>query len=248
MRLKLCLRGNGFTYMLASGNVIYLLPRVFNKDGTLTNLNYFMTSKASKIKGGFESLQCSTTASEAYQWEVIEPVLSKKITDVTYSLPGAKILAMQPLVVLSATVRNKSSSATSGETLTYSYTKSKTGTWNNTAGMQIGAKATFEAGVPFVADAKLELSISASYSHSWGGSEGEQETVSESTTIQVPPLKKAQVTVIVKRATLDVNFKYHEKIEYMNGRVVEGDHDGVYHNVDTFNVDVEVGDWEPIDA
>lgn len=106
---------------------------------------------------------------------------------------------------LSTSVRNDSDGE-ANQTLTYSYEKSKVGTWNNTAGVTLGVSTTFSAGIPFVISAEFEVSVSASYSHEWGGEVGETETISSPTTVTVPPQEKAQATIIIRNAQIDVGF------------------------------------------
>lgn len=144
---------------------------------------------------------------------------------------------------LSTSVRNDSDGE-ANQTLTYSYEKSKVGTWNNTAGVTLGVSTTFSAGIPFVISAEFEVSVSASYSHEWGGEVGETETISSPTTVTVPPQEKAQATIIIRNAQIDVGFTYKEKILWMNGQSEENVKSGVYKNVDSWHVDVQLDNWE----
>ena len=103
--------------------------------------------------------------------------------------------------------------------------------------------ASFSVGVPFIASVKLDLSVTASYSHEWGGSVGIEETVSSSTQITVPAGKKGTATVVIKRKNLDVFFTCKERIRYRDGKTVINNINGVYNNVESYNVDVQAGDW-----
>ncbi|KAK0434816.1 hypothetical protein EV421DRAFT_1740654 [Armillaria borealis] len=180
---------------------------------------------------------------DSSRFEIVQAAIKNEIFDVNYDISGAQIREATPVIALSTSVRNDSDGDAS-QTLTYSYAKSKVGTWNNTAGVTLGVSTTFSAGVPFVASAEFEVSVSTSYSHEWGGEEGETETISSSTTVIVPPKKKARATIIIRNAQIDVGFTYKERILWTNGQSEENVKSGVYKNVDSWHVDVQLDNWE----
>lgn len=180
------------------------------------------------------------------RFRIVQAAVKNEIYDVKYDISGAQVRDAPPLIVLSTSVRNDSD-VTVTQTLSYQYSKSETGTWNNTAGVTLGASATFKAGVPFIASVEWEISVSASYSHEWGGSVGTEKVVSESTSVTVPPHQKAQATIVVRNAQIDVGFSYREEILYANGEKEDLQKQGVYRNVDSYHVDVQLTNWEPTD-
>jgi len=186
---------------------------------------------------------CYDYIKDSSRFEIVQAAIKNEIFDVNYDISGAQIREATPVIALSTSVRNDSD-GDANQTLTYSYEKSKVGTWNNTAGVTLGVSTTFSAGVPFVASAEFEVSVSASYSHEWGGEEGETETISSSTTVTVPPKKKARATIIIRNAQIDVGFTYKERILWMNGQSEEKVKTGVYKNVDSWHVDVQLDNWE----
>jgi Clostridium epsilon toxin ETX/Bacillus mosquitocidal toxin MTX2 len=74
-----------------------------------------------------------------------------------------------PIIALNTTVRNDTNFDSVQETLAYSYQRSKVGTWNNTAVIEIGEETSFKAEVPFVASGGIKVSLIPT---SGGGSEG----------------------------------------------------------------------------
>ncbi|PBK76236.1 Aerolisin/ETX pore-forming domain-containing protein [Armillaria solidipes] len=180
---------------------------------------------------------------DSSRFEIVQAAIKNEIFDVNYNISGAQVRDATPVIALSTSVRNDSDGDAS-QTLTYSYSKSKVGTWNNTAGVTLGVSTTFSAGVPFVASAEFEVSVSTSYSHEWGGEEGETETISSSTTVIVPPKKKARATIIIRNAQIDVGFTYKERILWTNGQSEENVKSGIYKNVDSWHVDVQLDNWE----
>ena len=223
--------GAPFDLIHAKGNQIYLQSLYAT----------FVTNRRHTKKNG---LAGSTYAGSNCLFTVSEPVISKEIVDVVYDLPKAHMWDVPPLIALSTTVRNDSHSSEVVQILAYSYTRSKVGTWNNAAGVEIGAETSFEAGVPFIASMEMTISVSASYAHEWGGSEGVEETVSSTTEITIPPRKKGNVIVLVKNKAMDIPFTCKEKILYRDGKSKIIDKKGIYNNVESYHVDVQAGDWE----
>ena len=94
---------------------------------------------------------------ESSLFEILQAAVKNKITGVKYDITGGKVRQAAPLIALSTSVRNDSDGDVN-QTLSYTYEKWSVGTWNNTAGIEIGAKTTFEAGVPLVTTAEFEIS------------------------------------------------------------------------------------------
>lgn len=133
-------------------------------------------------------------------------------------------------------VRNDSNSIPITQTLGYSYQHSKVGTWNNSAGIEIGVETSFKADVPFLASGGVKVSLKGSYSHQWGGSETKVETVDEKTQVTIPPGKKGRVNVVVSHKKMNVKFRYKEKVVYNDGTTETNDKDGVYSNLEFVDV------------
>lgn len=179
------------------------------------------------------------------EMEILPAAVKNEIVDVEYDLPGAKVHEVTPIIALSTSVRNDSD-VTVNQTLSYSYEKWTVGTWNNSAGVEIGVKWSFSAGVPFVANSEFEVSVSASYTHTWGGENGTRETITSSTNVTVPPRQKARASIIVRNANIDVGFTYTQKIVWSTGKSEEEKKTGIYNNVDSWTVDVKLDDWEDV--
>ncbi|KAF8214297.1 hypothetical protein K438DRAFT_1956374 [Mycena galopus ATCC 62051] len=175
----------------------------------------------------------------------ITDLASRAIAQTDYDFDHAVIGEEKGLIALSTSVRNDSPTNTIIQKLVYSYEKCTTGTWNNSLGWEIGQKATFSAGVPFISSAELELSMTTSGSHEWGGSESEKTTISSDTSVEVPPLSKGQVKVVILQRTLDLPFSYIETRTYPDQSKKPVKKYGIYRNLDSYHVDVQ-SDFVPI--
>ncbi|GLB41001.1 hypothetical protein LshimejAT787_0902160 [Lyophyllum shimeji] len=167
---------------------------------------------------------------------ISEPVDSKVIFDVEYDLRRPKLGREEVSIQQHEIVNNTRFDSKLDGTTSYTYKKSTVGTWNNTAGFEIGTKISFKVStVPFVVENGIDLTMKASYSHSWGGSKTEEETYTITASGHVPPMKRAVLKFIVKRKKMDVNFTYKERVRYKNRPEVVRTKKGIYSNVETFD-------------
>ena len=99
----------------------------------------------------------------------------------TYKYVGDRMLSLKEQIV------ENNSSATVNSQVSFSHNYSVTKNWGNVAGLKVGAKTNIKAGIPFLAEGKIEVSAEGSYQHSWGGSVTDSKTDTWSATISAPP-------------------------------------------------------------
>jgi Clostridium epsilon toxin ETX/Bacillus mosquitocidal toxin MTX2. len=227
-----------FKVILGEGNKIALLPYYF----ILNNWDWhflcvYWCRNIKNVAANIRSLNKYSLM------EVGEPILKKEIIGIQYDVDAFEKTDVTPEVALRTTVQNSGSESVT-QTLTYEYTKSVEGTWNNSAGLEIGVAATFKAGVPLLAETEIEVSTTASYSHEWGGSSSTEKKISSSTQVVVPARSKGKAKVIIKKCLISVPFSYTERRTYLNGKtedvIVKT---GVYENVEAYDVDVQTYDF-----
>ncbi|KIK58781.1 hypothetical protein GYMLUDRAFT_86159 [Collybiopsis luxurians FD-317 M1] len=222
-----------------------------------TNRNTFAFRVPS---GKFLSLQAVNTDSSGQSYlpladynsatiTVAEPVIRRVLTDFEYDTSGSTVTQLQPEVALSTTVRNDSHSDSFVQELSYSYQKSHVGTWSNMEGVELSVKYGVEYGIeiPFVAEATLEVGVAFKYEHTETGSNITTTTVSSTSALSVPAAKTGVATILVKKARIDVPFTYSELVWYQSGRMEENVKNGIYNNVESYMVDVQINDgWKDI--
>jgi hypothetical protein len=168
---------------------------------------------------------------------VEEPVLKKTISDIKYDLGHSKIEDSVP-IIFTQTIKGDEGLEVESQ-VTYSYKKIKIGTWNNTAGIEVGVKTEFKCGVPCLAEGKIGVDVTVSGSHEWGGSEGVEEEVSSSAKVISKSKKPIKATVTIKRAKITVPFTYTLKKMYLGGEEsTEYEQQGVYENVECLTTDI----------
>lgn len=189
----------------------------------------------------------SVTAQSDMAWiKVGQPVLSAAITNIDYNTDPSEttITELTPEIALSTMIRNDSTSDTITQNLTYSYLVSDVGTWSSTIGGSLATKISGEVEIPFLAEGGVEVTLTVNGSYTWGGSTTHTKTVTSSSTVAVPPMMKAVATILIKKSIIDIPFTYTESIWYRSGGYEEVKKSGVYHNVESWKVDVQVDDWE----
>jgi hypothetical protein len=96
--------------------------------------------------------------------------------------------------------------------------------------------------VPFLAEGKIELSLEASYSYSWGESTSDQKTDSWVLTASVPPKARVRVQGVVTESTIDVPYSADLLVRRSDGTTnAIKNFSGIYRgvNVSRFTVDTE---------
>lgn len=209
--------------------------------GAVVLMKYNAELYASAVSVSDDSRVCRKLildeASEYSKIQLRGAILKQEIYDIRYNIDKAQIQQLDPHVALNGTVVNDLDHEQK-KVLSYSYTKSEVGTWNHAVGAELGFETTFKAGVPFIAEGGGKISVSASYTHQWGKEVGTSTTVTATAEVTVKGNSKAQVTILVKRGTLDVHFTYKRKVLYANGVREEKEEKGIYHNVDSYHVHV----------
>lgn len=201
----------------------------------------------SRMHRGFEYVEAAKAVIDKHCLLIVgEPLLKKEILNVDYKLNEAEITNLDALACLNTTIRNEGGADVT-QTLQYTYSKSEVGTWNNSAGIEIGVSTAFKAGVPLLAEGKIEVSVNASYTHEWGGSSGTEKNISSSTQVVVPSKTEGKAKVLIRRAIIDIPFTYKVRRTFLSGMVEEQTiKTGKYQNVESYFVDVQTYDFKKL--
>jgi len=182
-------------------------------------------------------------AIRAYWWPIAPSAYYA--TNVKYSISEAKILAAPPETVGSIDLTNRSSvQQTASQNASFSATE--TSSWSNTVGAKIGVKTSFSCGVPFLADGKVEVSVEASYSYTWGETKSTTKVVGQTVSANIPANRQMKVTFVAQRASMDVPYSATFVTEFSNGTKKEEYITGVYKGVCVSALTVEYGKDVPL--
>lgn len=117
----------------------------------------------------------------------IDPIVDiSTISSITYHIESAKIIKQGPAELYRKVVHNKTE-VPQTSTISGSISTSMQSGWSDSLGVKVGAKTTFETGIPFVAKGEVEVSAEVSNTFTWNGSTTKTQTFSFSTPVSVPP-------------------------------------------------------------
>jgi Clostridium epsilon toxin ETX/Bacillus mosquitocidal toxin MTX2 len=126
-------------------------------------------------------------------------------SNVRYDLSAFKAVGERLLSLKEGIVDNPSD-GTVNQALLFSHVYTSTKSWSNTVGLKLGVKTTISTGVPFLVEGKVELSLEANYSYTWGESVADQKTDSWTVTVTAPPKSHIRVVATVTESTIDVPY------------------------------------------
>ncbi|XP_004305001.1 PREDICTED: uncharacterized protein LOC101297173 [Fragaria vesca subsp. vesca] len=199
-----------------------------------TNDNHLMRGSASNVQNVLRAT-ASTIVPEA-RFLLEELVRSRLIYNVNFNLLDARIYSNEPELVTGQSFNNVTSLPQNME-LTFTYTQSKTSTWNATVSTTVGVSTTFRTGVPFIADGEISTSLETTTTYEWGRSYTEEETRTDTIAITAPPMRRVTVSRIETRGSCDVPFSYTQEDTLYNWEKKEYQkHDGLYKGVNSFNI------------
>ncbi|KAI8561134.1 hypothetical protein RHMOL_Rhmol04G0313800 [Rhododendron molle] len=130
----------------------------------------------------------STITKEA-RLEVHETVFSRSVYNCNYRLTDARIYGKTVLTMATGEAINYNNEPSSFS-IKLSYTKTKSSTWNYSVSLKLGVKTTFETGIPFILDGKVEVSAEVTGTKGWGETETSTTTVETVYNVTVPPKTK----------------------------------------------------------
>ena len=187
-----------------------------------------VNEKKRVVLGGFEDAKI----------KIGNPTITTRTGNIVYDLrpESYRITDLQPEVALKTTVRNDSP-APSTQNLTYCYLVSHKGTWTNEIGVPLPAKTVAGAKIPCLVDGVIIAAENYSHVELYN-----TETKTATSSVSVPASTKGVATVQIYKANIEVFFTYLEEIWYQSGEHVLKKKNGIYRNVATFGVDIELTD------
>ncbi|XP_040947475.1 uncharacterized protein [Gossypium hirsutum] len=91
------------------------------------------------------------------------------------------------------------------------YTDTTTSTWNSHFSLGLEAKASFEFGIPIIAEGSVEISTNVETGIQWGETKTTTTVVEINHKVHVPPMTKVTVYLLMTRGKCDVNFMFTQK-------------------------------------
>ncbi|KAM3316487.1 hypothetical protein ACQJBY_034541 [Aegilops geniculata] len=176
---------------------------------------------------------------------VEEAVLSREIYGVEFKLSEARIYGEKPITFPSMTSTNDTNEP-HAKTLTLKYEETQAKTWSSTVSLKIGVTAKLRAGIPVIAEGKVEVSTEFNSEYEWGSSIHTTASQEASYQAVVPPMTKVTVRAAVTQGSVDVPFSYTQRDILTTGEVVTYKmDDGLFTGMNNYNFQFEATQ-EPI--
>ncbi|XP_076898850.1 uncharacterized protein LOC143552547 [Bidens hawaiensis] len=168
---------------------------------------------------------------------VEERVLKRVISDVTYRLSDSRIYEEGIQQVSKAFAVNDNPDKDATITVTFTITDSRTTSWNNNVSVKGGVAVEFDTNiVPFIEEAKVQVSLEIGYAHEWGGSTTTTFERQVSYNVVVPPLTKKTVALMATKAACDVPYSYTRRDLHTDGYwATTIEDDGMFTGINSYN-------------
>ncbi|TYH26715.1 hypothetical protein ES288_A02G010900v1 [Gossypium darwinii] len=133
------------------------------------------------------------------------PVLSRKIENLRYDTENARVYDEKVQIVAKNSASNHTKQSNTMD-VKLTYTDTTTSTWNSHFSLGLEAKASFEFGIPIIAEGSVEISTNVETGIQWG------ETKTTTTVMEIN-----------HQVHCDVNFMFTQKDTLFNGTIVKTD-------------------------
>jgi hypothetical protein len=135
----------------------------------------------------------------------IQPVDNFTLKNIEYIIDGTETLEQIPDFAVTWYYINNTSVKQS-MTTNISEKASRTSTFSNTSSVSMNVSTEIKCGVPFIASGKINTSIGASTSFTYGKSESQEDSRSYNFPIEIAPQTSINASLIVSRFNLNVKY------------------------------------------
>ncbi|TYJ44823.1 hypothetical protein E1A91_A02G011000v1 [Gossypium mustelinum] len=176
---------------------------------------------------------------------VQEPVLSRQIYNLRYDIENARVYNEIVRVVANNSAINRTTQASTLD-VKLSYTETSSSTWLAYFTLGLETKATFQVGVPLIGKAGVEISSKYETGIEWGETKTTVTMMEVNHQVQVPPMTKVTVYLLMSHGVCDVPFVFTQKDTLYNGNVVTTDVIGnTYTGANYYNIQYDTKE-EPL--
>jgi Clostridium epsilon toxin ETX/Bacillus mosquitocidal toxin MTX2 len=171
----------------------------------------------------------SSAAKALWKSNVTDPVVEYDLSKITYDLNAVQILGSEPVTCLTLDAENNSDNEQT-PTIGGNYSLSRTSGWSNALAVKVGIKVTGEAGVPLLAEGKVELSTEVQNTYTWNGSKTESVGYTFSAPLKLGPHERGKVVVTATSTRINVPYSGTGELHFKSGarcsRRIEGMYEG----------------------
>jgi hypothetical protein len=122
------------------------------------------------------------------------------------------------------------------------YTETQSTSWKHSAGLKIGVKSEFGAGIPAIASTKVEVSAEVSYNFEWNRVNTSSKAKTMTFPVKVPPNSAVMGQVTWQENSITIPFKVKGTGKFASGVEVPISFYGVYEGTASSHIN---GKWVP---
>lgn len=141
---------------------------------------------------------------------------TQEIKDIEYIIDQANIISTPPYAIKRTTVTNQQSNAVVMKS-SIETTQTETNSWELCYSLSISVTTQVSAGIPILAEGKIETSAQTTFQFSHGKSFSESHTKRLDIEVNVPPNSMCGVTMQARKYTSDIPFKARLFRKYSSG-------------------------------
>ncbi|XP_047959335.1 uncharacterized protein LOC125204671 [Salvia hispanica] len=168
--------------------------------------------------------------------QVQELVMERSIYNVTYQMENARIYGETPFLAGTATLTNTTDQEDS-MAVEITYQDEKSYSFSRGASLKAGVDVNIKAGLPFIFDEKIDISVEISGSFDWDTTTTTATSVTAQGSVPVPPNSTVTVSYVGTKGTCNLPYTYtQEDRSSVTGEITYYNQtDGIYEGVSYYN-------------
>ena len=174
-----------------------------------------------------------------------DPIKDVVISQIVYDVKNANTLGSGPAELYRQTLMN-GSSVPQTNSISGSVSISETSGWSDSLGFKIGVKTSFNTGIPYVADGKVDVSAEISNTYTWNGSTTKTKTWGFNSPVTVPPYTVINAIVSATVSTIAVPYTLKGTFVHESGARVPGDIKGIYTGSNSHDLTITYIEQDPV--
>ncbi|KAF1389639.1 hypothetical protein PFLUV_G00075560 [Perca fluviatilis] len=161
---------------------------------------------------------------------VNKDVISEAISDVTYKTEGVNVVKYPPETLETHVLTNNDRQELT-QTITLSKTTQKEQRWDVSFSLTTGAKTTITAGIPFVVEGKIDVSVEITLQYTQRATFTESITHTVSVLDKIPPNHSCRASMVGYKYRTDIPYTARLSRTYRNGEARWTSISGTYSSV-----------------
>ncbi|KDP41962.1 hypothetical protein JCGZ_26980 [Jatropha curcas] len=164
-----------------------------------------------------------------------EAVRSREIYNVSFRTLDGRIYDFSKPLIVTQDVDNWSQQSTQDGELRFTYTETKSSRWDHLESWMVEASMSLSSKIPFLVQTTISIGAGYEGSYTWGETEETSKEISTNLRVEVPPMTRTRVTMIVSKGAIDVPFSYTQRDTlYDYSTALTQKHDGIFTGVTTY--------------